>query len=203
MTARQEKVRVFVALDLPREAKSALAETVDRLQTTGSSSIMSTGVRWVNPEGIHLTLKFLGDIDAALVDPLLDAMRQAGKRFGEASFPLHYSELGVFPNAREPRVLWAGIGGDLSALGRLQRKVDDSIADLGFAKEDRPFRPHLTLGRVRNSVSNAARLEIGQLVPGYPPNTGQIWRADKMHLIRSTRKPDGAIYDSLGSAPLA
>ena len=200
MTARRDTVRVFIALDLPPAAKHALATTVEQLQ-----AVIPSGIRWVNPAGIHLTLKFLGDIDAALVPPLLAAVRQSAGSFDESSFPLRLAGLGVFPNNREPRVLWAGVDGDLAALGRLQQSVDEAIAapGLGFAKERLPFRPHLTLGRVRDGVSTTARQRIGAAITEAPPVSACSWPAEEIHLIRSTLTPQGAIYTSLVSAPLA
>ena len=200
MTARRDTVRVFIALDLPPAAKDALATTVEQLQ-----AVIPSGIRWVNPAGIHLTLKFLGDIDAALVPPLLAAIRQSAGGFDDSSFPLRLAGLGVFPNNREPRVLWAGVDGALAALGRLQQSVDEAIAapGLGFDKERRPFRPHLTLGRVRDGVPTTASQKIGAAITEAPPVTACSWPAEEIHLIRSTLTPQGAIYTSLGSAPLA
>jgi 2'-5' RNA ligase len=102
-------------------------------------------------------------------------------------------------------VLWAGVDGDLAVLGRLQQSVDEAIAapGLGFAKERRPFRPHLTLGRVRDGVSTTASQKIGAAITEAPPVTACSWPAEEIHLIRSTLTPQGAIYTSLGSAPLA
>ncbi len=129
MTADSKTVRVFVALDLPDLAKAVLRQTVQELE-----SVLPSGVRWVDPGGIHLTLKFLGDVDAGRVDLLLAAMDKAARGFASCSFPLSLSGLGVFPNAREPRVLWAGVEGDLEALGRLQMLMDEALSEVGFAK---------------------------------------------------------------------
>ena len=102
-----------------------------------------SGVRWVDSEGIHLTLKFLGDIDPALVEDVLRAMEQAAS--GTLPFQVHLNGLGVFPNLRRPRVLWAGVGGDMDALGALQEKVEAAMEGLAFPRERRAFSPHLTL----------------------------------------------------------
>ena len=142
MTAEPKTVRVFVALDLPVQAKAILRQTVQEL-----GNLLPGGIRWVDPVGIHLTLKFLGDVDTWLLDSLLAAMDKAASGFGPCPIPLSLSGLGVFPNAREPRVLWAGVEGDLQGLGRLQRLMDEALSEVGFARERRPFRPHLTLGR--------------------------------------------------------
>ncbi|MDE2939573.1 MAG: RNA 2',3'-cyclic phosphodiesterase [Chloroflexota bacterium] len=198
MTADSKTVRVFVALDLPDLAKAVLRQTVQELE-----SVLPAGVRWVDPGGIHLTLKFLGDVDTGSVDLLLGAMDKAARKFGTRSFPLSLSALGVFPNAREPRVLWAGVEGDLEALARLQLLMDEALSEVGFARERRPFRPHLTLGRVRDQVSQPERKRIGEVMGKARLAGDHCWEAREIHLIRSTLTPGGAIYDSIGVKPLA
>ena len=197
MTSKSPTVRVFVALDLPAQAKEILRHTVEELV-----DVLSSDIRWVDPSGIHLTLKFLGDVDTGQVDSLLSAMEKAASAFEGCTLPLSLSGLGVFPNAREPRVLWAGVEGDLEALGRLQTLVDQELSELGFARERRPFRPHLTLARVRDQVSQLERRRIGEAV-GLARLAGKHdWEAREIHLIRSTLTPNGAIYDSIGVKPL-
>ena len=197
MTAGPKTVRVFVALDLPDLAKAVLRQTVQEL-----GNLLPSGVRWVDPAGIHLTLKFLGDVDSGRVDLLLAAMDKAAGGFQCCSFPLSLSGLGVFPNTREPRVLWAGVEGDLEALGRLQVLMDEALSEVGFARERRPFRPHLTLGRVRDQVSQTERKRIGEVMRTARLAGDHCWEAQEIHLVRSTLTPGGAIYDSVGVKPL-
>ena len=198
--AGQGTVRVFIALDLPPSAKEQLAGVIATLRRA-----IPAGVRWVDPAGIHLTLKFLGNVDAGLVGPILEALQPGPVGFDRGPFPLHLEGLGVFPNQREPRVLWAGVGGAMPDLADLQQRVDASIATLGFARENRPFRPHLTLGRVRDGVEPAARREIGAVIAEQAGalSPDYAWRADEIHLIRSNLTPQGAIYTSLGAAPVS
>ena len=200
VNAPSDTLRVFIALDIPPGAKAALSETIQQLQL-----VIPSGVRWVDPGGIHLTLKFLGNIDSSLVDGILGAMRQASQGFGGRRFRLTLSGMGVFPNARQPRVLWAGAQGDLDSLERLQLLVDQAVCQLGFAPEKRPFRPHLTIGRVQDGVSPPARRTVGEAVAGtrLPPVAEWAeWKVDALHLIRSTLTPHGAIYTSLGRVDL-
>ncbi len=197
MTNSKEKVRVFVALDLPQSIKELLEATIRQLEVA-----LPQGIRWVNPAGIHLTLKFLGDVDSEMVGGLLAAMDQAAARFRQPNLTLGLSELGVFPNHREPRVLWAGVAGEIAALSRLQQSVDTAIADLGFARERRPFRPHLTLGRVRDRTGPAERLRIGRTVSQFSLPDSSSWQVQEVHLIQSVLTPRGAIYSSLGRRPL-
>ena len=198
MTAEPKTVRVFVALDLPDLAKAILSQTVQEL-----ANLLPAGVRWVDPAGIHLTLKFLGDVDTSRVDSLLAAMDRTARRFECHSFALSLSGLGVFPNTREPRVLWASVEGDLGSLVRLQELMDEALSEVGFARERRPFRPHLTLGRVRDQVSMSERKRVGEVVRQARLAAGHNWEAREIHLIRSTLTPGGAIYDSIGVKPLA
>ncbi len=197
-----DTIRVFIALVLPPQAKDALRRTICAL-----TQEIATGVRWVDPSGIHLTLKFLGNIQPALTGQVFEAMTQASQNHDTGSnnsgaFELSLSQLGVFPNARRPRVLWAGIQGDLTDLAGLQVRVEEAAGRIGFAPEQRPYRPHLTLGRVREGVPPPARLQIGQAVSETNLEPSPPWLVDSLHLIRSDRRPEGATYTSLGSVPL-
>lgn len=195
----QSQQRLFVALDLPAEAKAALAATMGQLQ-----SVIPAGVRWVNPAGIHLTLRFLGDTEAGWVTPLLAALREMAAAGDMMPFPLHLDGLGVFPNYREPRGIYAGMGGDLDSLAQAQRQVEQAIVRLGFPQEKRPFHPHLTLGRVRDSVAPAVRRQIGDTIARQAAalSPEYTWEAREIHLIRSNLTPQGAVYTTLGRVSL-
>ena len=192
-----DTVRVFIALDIPLKAKNVLAETISHLKLE-----IPSGVRWVDPGGVHLTLKFLGNIDSTVVDDVLSAMKQASQEFNSQKFRLKLSGLGLFPNDKRPRVLWAGTDGDLEALETLQGHVDGAVSTLGFSREKQPFRPHLTIGRVRDSVPPPGRRRIGATIAATLLPAIDAWEVDAMHLIRSTLTPNGAIYTSIGTVPL-
>ena len=139
MTASREKmVRSFIAIPVPRSGIEVLERAVKRLD-----SEIGGQVRWVRPRGIHLTLKFMGDIPASTLERVLEALPQVTASF--SLFEISMSGLGVFPNPRRPRVLWAGLDGDLATLSALQIAVDQAVEKLGLPKDDRPFSPHLTL----------------------------------------------------------
>ena len=195
MTGSAPAIGVFIALHLSEQARQQLVETIRNLVTA-----MPTGIRWVDPAGVHLTLKFLGDIDPGRVDNVLEAMGRAAR--GSSPFRVHLAGLGMFPNQREPRVLWAGIGGDLDALAALQEKLEAAMSSLDFPPDRRPFSPHLTLGRVRDGLNGAARRRIGAVVSGASIEAADSWIIDRVHLMRSTLTPDGAVYASLGSVDL-
>lgn len=192
-----DTVRVFIALDIPQNAKDVLSETIRQLR-----SVIPNGVRWVDPQGIHLTLKFLGNVEASVVDDLLTAMKTASENYQGPRFSLTLSGLGLFPNDRRPPVLWAGTDGDLDSLGALQSLVDEAVSRLGFSREKRPFRPHLTIGRVQDGVPQGARHFIGEAVVKTQLPPIPAWEVDTMHLIRSTLTLQGAIYTSLGTVAL-
>ena len=199
MTVREGEVRAFVALHISEAARRALTGAIASLRAAIPLAI-SQGVRWVDPKGIHLTLKFLGNIDAGLVEKVLDSMIQSAR--SSAPFSLELSGLGVFPGRRAPRVLWAGIGGDLDALGSLQRELEIILAAQGFQREERGFNPHLTIGRVRNGVSRDQGQRIVDAAASVQLGPTDPWRADALHLMRSTLTPQGALYDSLGAASI-
>ena len=187
-------VRVFVAVGISAEAREQLVNAVDRIRRE-----VSQGIQWANPEGMHLTLKFLGNIPSAGVEPLLDCLQPVAS--GTGPFPLHLAGLGMFPNRRRPRVLWAGVGGDLDALSRLQQATEDAITAQGYPPEQRPFRPHVTLGRPRRSVSDAQLSRIGAVVSDLIPPLPVGWQVGSVEVMQSELHPSGARYTALGSLP--
>ena len=205
--ATTDSIRVFIALILPPQAKDVLARTICALKQE-----ISTGVSWVDPSGIHLTLKFLGNIQPALTEQVFEAMTRSSQNNKSGNkdsgsddsghFQLSLSQLGVFPNTRPPRVLWAGIQGDLTVLAGLQVRVEEAAGRIGFAPGQRTYRPHLTLGRVREGVPPPARLQIGKAVSAAELEPSPPWLVESLHLIQSDRRPEGATYTSLGSVPL-
>ena len=189
-------VRAFVAVDLSGEARSALAGLIEGLQLHGA-----TGVRWVKPEGIHLTLKFLGEIAPELVDTAMAAMEGAAQ--GTGPFILCLTELGAFPNASAPRVIWVGLGGGLGPLGELQQRVGEQMFLAGnLPRERRAFTPHLTLGRLTEKAGGEERLLVSRAIGEVSFQREVSWRVNEVHLMRSILTPSGALYHRLGSAPL-
>ena len=191
-------VRAFVAVDISGEARAALAQVIERLrQQTGFS-----GVRWVKPEGVHLTLKFLGGIPETQVETVLSAMQRAA--LGTGALTLALSEIGAFPNVRNPRVLWVGLAGDLDSLKALHRRLDHEIHIVtGLPLEKRAFSPHLTLARVRDTASGGERRRIGQALSEVTQGEAEIgWKVSAVNLMQSTLKPSGAVYEVLGSKEL-
>jgi RNA 2',3'-cyclic 3'-phosphodiesterase len=146
-------VRTFVAVFPPPAVRRALSDAALELPVAGE-------VRWVRPENVHLTLKFLGDVPEDDLGRIAEALEQVSLRHGP--FEAELSGFGAFPSARSARILWAGIGEGSEALRSLARDVDASLEPLGFEREDRAYVPHLTLGRARG---RPVSLEAG----GTPP----------------------------------
>jgi len=190
MSHNLEEVRSFIAIELPEEAKIGLGKLRNELERTEY-----TFVKWVNPEGIHLTLKFLGNIPFKQVAEISEAMEGATQ--GISPFYLEISGLGAFPNLKQPRVLWVGISGELDKLLGLQRNIDSALSPLGFTKEERPFVPHLTLARIRERASPGERRTFGELVVSTSFEDKYHFAADAINLMRSQLAPAGAIYTRL------
>jgi len=190
-----ESLRLFIAVDISEEARAELSRLMRSLEERGLRS-----VRWVNPVGIHVTLKFLGDTAASMVPGVSEAMSRAAASSGPLKLAL--AGTGVFPNERAPRVLWAGLQGDVDALKRLQEAVEREVSPLGFPAEARGFSPHVTIGRVRESVHPAERQRIGEALARSSLRGGQAWPVASVNLVRSTLAPSGAVYTVVASATL-
>ena len=149
-------------------------------------------LRWVHPENIHLTLKFLGNASAEQIEAVKGVIGEVAR--SQPSFTLEARGLGVFPALRKARVLWSGIHGDVERLGNLHANLDRSLAAAGFEAEKRAFRGHLTLGRVRGRIDGRALASAisarGTFVS--PPMT-----VDRLVLFKSALKPAGAVYSEL------
>jgi len=190
-----EQIRSFIAIELSEEAKKGLARLRKELERDEHKF-----VKWVDPGGIHLTLKFLGNIPSKRVTEITEAMEKAAQ--GTSSFHLEISGLGAFPSLRQARVFWVGIGGEMDKLSRLQQNVDSALAALGFAKEERSFVPHLTLARIREGASPPERRSFGELVGSTTFEDKYPVTVEAVRLMRSQLMPAGAIYTCLSVAGL-
>ena len=185
-----EQIRSFIAIELPEEAKKGLARLRKQLERDEHKF-----VKWVDPGGIHLTLKFLGNIPSKRVTEITEAMAKAVQ--GISPFRLEISGLGAFPSLKQARILWVGIGGELDQLSTLQQNIDSVLAALGFAREERPFVPHLTLARVREGASLPERRSFGELVGSAAFEDKYPIEVEAVRLMRSQLTPAGALYTCL------
>ncbi len=191
-----EQIRSFVAIELDAALKTVLYDVQRELKRSKVSHIG----RWVSTESIHLTLKFLGDVPAEQVTRIEQAMHGACAPF--APFPVSLTELGCFPNARQPRVIWVGVGGDLESLMPLQRAVESELGQVGFQPEKRGFTPHLTLARIQDKARPQERQEMAQLLSSVRVDSSVSMMVAQVSLMRSELKPTGAVYTRLAAAPL-
>jgi len=190
-----EQIRSFIAVELPGELKLELTRLQDRLRLGSQAP-----AKWVDANSVHLTLKFLGNIDRSMADKITVALDEAVR--GIHPFRLALGGLGVFPNERRVQVVWVGLTGDVEHLSHLQQRVESSLATLGFAKETRPFTPHLTLARLRDRATPDERQRLGQLVVRTDTTTGHSLEVDSIHLMRSQLTSEGAIYSCISSIAL-
>jgi 2'-5' RNA ligase len=190
-----EQVRTFIAIELPDELKEGLAQLQAQLKSSNPSS-----VKWVDPFGIHLTLKFLGNIDVARISEITQVVKAASQEI--SPFHLEVKGLGVFPNLRRVQVVWVGVGGELDRLRQLQQRLESNLAPLGFAAESRPFTPHLTLARLRDRALPSERERLGQLIAGTKFETVHTINVASINLMKSQLTREGAIYSRLSSVEL-
>ncbi len=190
-----EQVRSFVAIELPDELKLGLGQLQARLKLGNLP-----WVKWVDLNSIHLTLKFLGNIAVSRIGEITRAMEEAAEVI--SPFNLEVKDLGVFPNFRRVQVAWVGIRGEVDKLARLQQRIETSLAHLGFARESRPFTPHLTLARVRERASSDERQEFGQVIASASLDRNYIIEVNAISLMRSELTRQGAIYSRISSVGL-
>jgi len=190
-----EPIRAFIAIELPSQIKAALSQLQGNLRTSKNAA-----VKWVNPEGIHLTLKFLGNVDEAEIPALTKALSEAVR--GVAPFSLQLGDPGAFPGSQAPRVVWVGVEGEIELLRTLHNNVDRVLTPLGFPPEKRAFSPHLTLGRVREKASPGERRRLGENVAVLKTGAKSSFKVESLSLMRSKLTREGAVYSCLASFAL-
>jgi 2'-5' RNA ligase len=191
-----EQVRTFIAIELDETIEDALADLQEQLK----AKVPRDSVRWVKSEGIHLTLKFLGNVPANRIEEVERTLTQACVGFPAFSFSV--GGLGCFPNPRRPRVVWVGVQEESGTLKRLQKAIEDGMERLGFPPEGRRFHAHLTLGRTQRRASSGDVRRLGQLVE--ETDIGELGRmeARAVSLMKSDLKPTGAVYTQLAAVGL-
>lgn len=186
-------MRLFIAIELNEQTRTELANIQGKLKQSGADA------KWVEPQNIHLTLKFLGDVEENKIQYIKDALNAIAGRI--KIFSISLSEIGCFPNMNSPRVIWAGVKKGAIESAKLASDIEEKLSELGFAKENRPFSAHLTLGRMR---SPKGKQKLKEITEALNKTGGAINRAssviDRIILFQSTLTPAGAIYTNLYEA---
>lgn len=189
-------MRLFIAIEISDEIKDVLARVESHLQYAGAD------IKWINPKTIHLTIRFLGEVDEKRVGEVTVAVDSAT---GSAKpFTLSLNGLGGFPSAERPKVLWIGLREGAAEAAELAARIDDSLLKIGFAKEPRPFTAHLTLGRAR-SAHNVDKLN-SKLVSASSiigESAGLSQKAGSAILFRSELTPHGAVHTKIHESPFS
>lgn len=191
MAEGTEKVRLFVAVHVPDAIKAALRRMQQTLREASGDS-----VRWSTPEQLHITLLFLGYVDPSELPELEEAFIAAGKEMPRMH--LSVQGLGCFPNERRPRVVWAGLVGDVEPLKEFQAKVQSALQGWCQKLETRAYQPHLTLGRVREG---ARARKLGEAIQAHAGATFGEWTPQGCSLMRSQLSPHGATYTEVCASP--
>ncbi len=180
----QEEIRAFLALDLPENVSRFLDDISSQLKKSRAD------VRWVNPTSIHLTLKFLGNVNRSRIQDIENVMSPIFAI--QRELELKISGIGAFPNMSQPRVIWVGVSDPSGRLVKVVSSIEKAFNDLGFDPESRPFNPHLTLGRTR---SNNGKERLVDLIESMRPNAGISFVADRAILFQSVLGPAGPRYN--------
>ncbi len=189
-----EQIRSFIAIELPDEIKLELKQLESQLK-----SGRRYAMKWVDPDSIHLTLKFLGNIDVNRSGEITEAIEEATR--GISPFQVNVTGLGVFPNSKRIQVAWVGLSGQIEKLEQLQQNIESGMEKLGFIPEKRKFTPHLTIARFRNHASPGERQDFGQLIASTGFDTG-TFTVNSISLMKSQLTREGAIYTRISSVTL-
>jgi len=187
---QDESIRAFIAAELPQELKGQLKKFQAGLKQPNLGS-----VKWADAESTHLTFKFLGNIEAKSVARIRDVLDEVGRQ--ATPFNLMTGITGCFPNVKNARVYWLGLDGDMEKLRKFQKDIDVAVGRLGFAVDDRPFRAHLTLARLREGDSDTDRSKFLELIQAAEFKPVCAFKVDRIFLMRSRLTPQGAVYSHL------
>ena len=188
-------IRAFIAIELNPEIRLQLGQLIQKFK-----ALRIHAVRWVVVENIHLTLKFLGDVNLTDLDRLSRILLSRAAEFSPVAFQV--SGMGAFPNNRKPRVVWVGLQAS-SVLQELHGVIEDAAVQIGIPAEERGFSPHLTLGRVRNDASPADLQTLGSALTSMQASDLGSMTAASFTLFRSDLRPQGPLYTPLAHFPLA
>ena len=188
-------IRAFIAIEMSAD----LQKQLDEIQKQLRDQIKGNPIRWVRSQNIHLTLKFLGDVSIENLELLKKIL--ADEAINHEPFEISVGNLGAFPNNNHPRVIWVGVKAP-NDLNLIQHNLEIQMEKLGYTREERPFSPHLTLGRIARNIHDLERHMISEaLITNRIGFLGAV-RADSIHLYKSDLQPSGAVYSRLFTAYL-
>jgi 2'-5' RNA ligase len=188
-------IRTFIAIDFPAEIITKIARITAYLRTQTPVNALN----WVAPENMHLTLNFLGDVREDHILAIEQYLQEAVR--GQSSFNITIEGLGMYPNAKQPRVVWLGIK-DAGALKHIQQALTKALKVIDIEQENRPFLPHLTLARIRRNSSPDLTRQVGETLSQFKVDSLGSFPVQSVHLFKSELTPKGTIYTSLFSTPL-
>lgn len=202
MNMDSQTIRSFIAIELPPAVRALLMTIQEELRESLGGT--AGAIKWVRPEGIHLTLQFLGDVRQGQIGEITQGIERACAGVGPFSLKLH--RLGVFPNPRRPRIVWVGLDGtphDVNRLNKLQSAITAQIEPLDFMP-DNSFKPHLTLGRVRDTASSRELQDIANafMDPDSQPMFETTFELRSVSLMKSDLHPSGAVYTQIAHVEL-
>ncbi len=192
MSDTDKNIRAFLAIEPTEDILQALSGLQEKLKRE-----ITGRISWTKPQGQHLTLKFFGDVSGEDVKNICAAVKN--RIASGSSLNLKIEKLGVFPDARRPRVLWCGVAGDGEKLSVLQKQLDSDFAGIGFPCDDRPFRAHLTLGRIKESHGLAG---ISESLTKHNDFAAGVFVCNELILFQSKLSPQGAVYTKLAEFAL-
>ena len=187
---KKETVRTFIALPLPDNLIAAL----QTLQRQLRSQLENSAVGWILPDQMHVTLKFLGKVSSAAIPDLVLALERASA--GRKPFLLNVAGVGCFPDGRKPRIIWAGIQGEVESLLDWQRRLDQETSPFSEKNEDRPFHAHVTIGRVKRQHESATR-HLGKIIQAESAEPLGDWMVQQVDLMSSEPSSQGSCYTKL------
>jgi 2'-5' RNA ligase len=188
-----QTIRSFVAIPLSADVRRATTRLIERMRR------QDDGIKWVPTDNLHLTLKFLGEVDNTEVPAVCDLLRQVSEPFGP--FELVFSGTGGFPDVERPRVLWAGVQEKSGSLCQMVAEMESALAKLGFKPEPRDYRPHLTLGRTRGGSRRASADVVARVQAESEVRLGTCM-ADQLQLIASFLDKRGPTYQVMDTIEL-
>jgi 2'-5' RNA ligase len=179
-------IRSFLAIELPRTIRKKIEEVQGDLRSTHAD------VRWVNPEKIHLTLKFFGNIEDSRIDPIFKSIEEPIRN--TLPFSLKVRGVGAFPHLKNPRVIWMGLVDGREVLIAFQKQIETQLEKIGIQPEDRPFHPHLTLGRMKSS---RGKVELAGRMEKHKEEEFGDFQVERVVLFKSDLRPTGPIHTPL------